>query len=61
MSDIDTHRLIEVVRDFIITNRISCPEAVMEDRVLENAPDLVGTLCEIMGYYEHPDDDSEEA
>lgn len=56
MNDIDLHRLAEVVQDFITANRISCPEAVMEDRVFENAPDLIGTLAEIVGYYEYPED-----
>lgn len=60
LDDNELRRLVEVCQQFIIDNRISCPEATIEDRVYENAPDLIGTICEIIGYYEYPDDDSEE-
>ncbi len=61
MNGVDLSRLLEVCEQFIIDNRISCPEAVMEDRVFENAPDLIGTIAEIVGYYEYPDDESEDS
>jgi len=49
--------LWEVAAKFIIDNKISCPEATAEDRVYENAPNLVFEIAEIVGYYEYEDDD----
>jgi hypothetical protein len=56
----DLNRLQEVCQRFIIDNRISADEKCMEEGVLENAPDLLMTLVEILGYYEYPDDSVDE-
>lgn len=49
--------LWNVVAKFIDVNRISCPEATVEDRVYEKSPELVYDLCEIVGYYDYPEDE----
>lgn len=49
--------LWNVVAKFIDKNHISCAEATYEDRVFENAPNLVEDLCEIVGYYDYPEDE----
>lgn len=49
--------LWELAAKFIIKNKVSCPEATGEDRVYENAPDLVYEMAEIVGYYEYEDDE----
>ena len=55
---VDLNRLLEVCEKFIIDNRISCEEVVFyEERVQEHAPRLVATLCEIIGYYDSPEND----
>jgi hypothetical protein len=36
-------------------NRVTCPEATVNDRVYENAPDFVYAIAEIVGY--HTDED----
>jgi len=50
-------KLWEVCQKFITTNRVSCPEATCEDRVYENAPNLVEDIAEIVGFYKYPDDE----
>jgi hypothetical protein len=51
--------LYELCRAFIEKHRISCPEATAEDRVYINAPELVESIADIVGYYSYPDDDDE--
>ena len=46
-----------LVVDFIEENRVTCPEACYNDRVYEDAPDLVGDLAEVVGYYDDEDED----
>jgi hypothetical protein len=46
-----------VCYNFIKDQHISCEETVCEDRVYENAPDLVHEIAEIVGYYEYPEDE----
>lgn len=50
-------KLLEITRKFIEDNRVSCPEATTNDKVYENAPELVEQLAEVVGYYKRPDDD----
>lgn len=50
-----------IARKFIDDNRVSCPEACCEDRVYENAPELVEKLADVVGYYRYPDEDPEAA
>jgi hypothetical protein len=38
--------------NFVQKHKISCPEATVNDWVYENAPDLVESICEEVGYYE---------
>ncbi len=49
-------KLTVIAREFIEANRVSCPEATAEDRVYENAPDLVEKLADVVGYYQYPED-----
>lgn len=45
-------KLETVARDFIAENRVTCPEATANDRVYENAPELVEKLAEVVGYHQ---------
>ena len=47
-----------IAKAFIDSNRISCPEATTNDGVYENAPELVEKLCDVVGYYQYPEDDA---
>lgn len=42
--------LWSVCEKFIRDNRVTCAEASAEDRVYENAPDLVERIADIVGY-----------
>jgi hypothetical protein len=48
--------LWNVCYNFIKTQRIHT-EAVCEDRVYENAPNLIEDIAEIIGYFEYPEDE----
>ncbi len=50
-------QLIVIIRKFLDDNRVSCPEATCEDRVYENAPELVEQLAELVGWYEYPEEE----
>lgn len=41
----------DIARKFIDDNRVSCAEATINDRVYENAPELVEQLANVVGYY----------
>ena len=46
-------QLYNVCKKFIEHNRISCDEAIAQcDWVIENAYDLIGDICNIVGFYE---------
>jgi len=49
--------LMELCRNFIIDNKISCSESIYQcDCVNENACELIEKICNIVGYYkEHQD------
>ena len=47
-----------IAREFIAENRVSCPEATINDKVYENAPELVEKLAGVVGFYRHPEDDA---
>lgn len=50
-------RLWEVCRKFVDKQQISCEEAICQcDRVILNAYDFIGDVCEVVGYYEYPDE-----
>lgn len=53
----DMAELWNTVAEFIRDLRISCAEATIRDRVFEYAPDLIADMCEIVGYYEYPEDE----
>ena len=53
----DLRALWNVCQDFVQAQRVSCPEACCEDRVYEEAPNLVEDIANIVGYYEYPEDD----
>lgn len=56
-EDFKAHQLLELCRKFIKDNRIYCEETVYQsDRVIENAYDFLGEMCNIVGYPE-PDDE----
>lgn len=55
-ADMPFEPLITAITSFIKENKVSCAEATVEDRVYENAPDLVEELANIVGYYEYPDE-----
>jgi len=42
---------------FIQRQKIHCAEATGEDRVYENAPELVEQIAKIVGFYKYPDDE----
>lgn len=49
--------LWKVCKKFIEHQRIDCPETICQsDRVIENAYDFIGDICEIVGYYEYEDE-----
>jgi hypothetical protein len=49
--------LWNTVAKFITEQHISCPEATNEDWVHENATNLIADMCEIVGYYDYPEDE----
>lgn len=49
--------LYALCRAFVEKHRVSCLEATIEDRVYENAPDLVGDIAKIVGFYRYPEED----
>ena len=53
----DMAKLWNVVAKFIEEQHLSCAETTAEDRVYENAPELVYDMCEIVGYYDYPEDE----
>lgn len=49
--------LLELCRDFIEEQRITCAETVHQtDRVIENAYEFIGQVCELVGYHKDPDE-----
>jgi hypothetical protein len=55
--EIDIDAILYTMVKFIVDHRISCPEAIHQnDEVIANAYDLIEHLCEIVGYYEYPDE-----
>lgn len=59
-TDNQLQQLWDMVAEFINDKHISCPEVTCEDRVSEDAPDLVANMCEIVGYYDYPEEKPEE-
>jgi hypothetical protein len=56
-SQAELIKLWRVCQTFIQDQHVSCPEVCCEDRVYENAPDLVEDIANIVGYYEYPEDE----
>jgi hypothetical protein len=53
-------KLENIVVEFIEKQEISCPECVSQsDRVIENAYDFIAELCNVAGYYDDGEDDSD--
>lgn len=53
--------LFDLCGRFVAEQQISCPEAVYQtDRVIENAYELIESICDIVGYYKYPDEIEEE-
>lgn len=53
----DEH-VYEIVAEFIRENKITCAEAIAQnDDVITNAYDFIEDLCEVVGYYEYPEDE----
>lgn len=50
-------KLWKLCKQFIEEHKISCGEATYEDRVYENAPDLVNSIGKIVGWYKYKDKD----
>lgn len=53
-------RLWALCEKFIADRRVICPEATVEDRVYEHAPELVAQIAEIVGYLRDKDEEEEE-
>ncbi len=50
-------QLVELCKKFIEKNQIICAESIYQsDQILIAAPELVYDVCELLGYYEYPDD-----
>ena len=50
--------LWEAVANFIDEQQISCAEAIAQnDYAITNAYDFIEQLCDIVGYYEYPEDE----
>lgn len=51
-------KLHEIVQTFVDKHRISCADAIAQnDRIIEGAYDLIEDLCNVVGYYEYPEED----
>lgn len=48
-------KLETIAREFIAENRVSCAEATTNDRVYDNAPELVEKLADVVGYHRDPE------
>lgn len=60
LTEKDHQRLVEIIRDFVEDNGITCNETIWQtDWVSENALPLISQLVEIVGYKKSEDDDSE--
>lgn len=57
LEKLSSDNLHGIVKKFIEQNHVSCPEVCCEDRVYENAPNLVEELADIVGYYVYPEDE----
>lgn len=53
-------KLWDVCVKFINDQRIYCTESTIEDRVYENAPELVADIADIVGYYEDPEEEDDD-
>ena len=49
-------QLWHICSEFIQDNHVSCPEATINDRVYENAPELVEKIGNLVGYFEWEDE-----
>jgi len=49
--------LWKVCTKFIDDQRVCCEEVCCEDRVYEEAPNLVADIANVVGYYEYPEDE----
>ena len=52
LNESELQDIISLINNFITKQSICCEEAVFEDRVYENAPYLIGNICDILGYNE---------
>lgn len=51
-------KLAAIVRGFVEKHKIGCAETIYQaDRVIENAYGLIEQLADVVGYYQHPEDD----
>ena len=51
--------LEKIAVDFITKHTVSCDDSCIKDSVYEDAPELVGALAEVVGYYRYPGDDAD--
>lgn len=43
--------------EFVEKQRISCPETIYQtDWIIENAYEFIEQICNVVGYYEYPED-----
>jgi hypothetical protein len=50
-------KLVEVCKNFIKNHNISCVEAISsKDSVIVDAYLLIRDICEIVGYYDYPEE-----
>lgn len=57
-SDEKAAKVHEIVQAFIVKHRISCPDSIGQvDRIITDAYDLIEDLCNVVGYYQYPEED----
>ena len=50
-------KLFDLVKKFIEEQEISCAESIYQmDHVIENAHEFIEKCCELVGYYEYPEE-----
>jgi len=55
-----TEELLKVCMDFIQKYEITCPEVIYQsDRVITNSQELIEKICNVIGYYELDEEDTD--
>lgn len=51
-SQQDLEKLWDICEKYVIKRKIYCPEMTIEDKIYETAPDFIGEICDIVGYFQ---------